>query len=54
LGFPPFCLAKNKGVVKELEKRMGFAALKPDFDTQIVGAVGAALYGKALAERLRG
>jgi bzd-type benzoyl-CoA reductase Q subunit len=53
-----FCItggiAKNAGVVKELEKRLGFAPLKPDFDTQIVGAVGAALYAKALAERARG
>jgi len=53
-----FCItggiAKNRGVVKELEKRLGFAPLEPDFDTQIAGAVGAALYGKALAERARG
>lgn len=47
-------IAKNKGVVKELEKRLGFEALKPDFDTQIAGAVGAALYAKALAEKARG
>jgi bzd-type benzoyl-CoA reductase Q subunit len=53
-----FCItggiAKNRGVVSELEKRLGFAPLKPDFDTQIAGAVGAALYGRALAQRQRG
>ena len=53
-----FCItggiAKNVGVVKEIEKRLNIEALKPDFDTQIVGAAGAALYGKALAERARG
>jgi bzd-type benzoyl-CoA reductase Q subunit len=53
-----FCItggiAKNRGVVKELERRLGFAPLKPDFDTQIAGAVGAALYGRALAQRQRG
>ena len=55
---PEFCItggiAKNVGVVKEIEKRLNIEALKPDFDTQIVGAAGAALYGKALAERARG
>ncbi len=53
-----FCItggiAKNRGVVKKLEKRVGFPPLQPDFDTQIAGAVGAALYAKALAERARG
>lgn len=55
---PEFCItggiAKNKGVVKELGKRLGFEAMKSSFDTQIAGAVGAALYAKALAERVRG
>jgi bzd-type benzoyl-CoA reductase Q subunit len=46
-------IAKNKAVVKKLEERLGFEALKPDFDTQIAGAVGAAFYAKALAERAR-
>jgi len=53
-----FCItggiAKNKGVVKELETKLGIQALEPHFDTQIAGAVGAALYAKALAERARG
>jgi bzd-type benzoyl-CoA reductase Q subunit len=53
-----FCItggiAKNKGVVKALQERLKIQALKPEFDTQIAGAAGAALYGKALAERARG
>jgi bzd-type benzoyl-CoA reductase Q subunit len=46
-------IAKNKAVVKNLEERLGFESLKPDFDTQIAGALGAALYAKALAEKAR-
>jgi benzoyl-CoA reductase subunit A len=53
-----FCItggiAKNLGVVKEIENRLDIESVKPDFDTQIAGAAGAALYGKALAERARG
>jgi bzd-type benzoyl-CoA reductase Q subunit len=52
-----FCItggiAKNKAVVQEVEKLVGISALKPDFDTQIVGAVGAALYARALCEKAR-
>jgi bzd-type benzoyl-CoA reductase Q subunit len=52
-----FCItggiAKNMGIVNEVEKLVGVKALKPEFDTQIAGAVGAALYAKALAERER-
>ena len=44
-------IAKNEGVVKRLEKEMGIEALSPDFDTQIAGAVGAALFAKALVEK---
>lgn len=44
-------IAKNIGVVSRLEKEMRIQAVKPDFDTQIAGAVGAALFGKALAEK---
>ncbi len=36
-------IAKNIGVVSRLEKELGTAALKPKFDPQIAGAVGAAL-----------
>ena len=36
-------IAKNIGIVTRLEKELGITALKPNFDTQIAGAVGAAL-----------
>jgi bzd-type benzoyl-CoA reductase Q subunit len=44
-------IAKNIGVVSRVEKELGLRALKPQFDTQIAGAVGAALLAKALAEK---
>jgi bzd-type benzoyl-CoA reductase Q subunit len=44
-------IAKNIGVVSRLEKALGLQALKPPFDTQIAGAVGAALLARAFAEK---
>jgi len=44
-------IAKNKGVVLRLEKELGVKALEPKYDTQIAGAVGAALFSKALVEK---
>jgi activator of 2-hydroxyglutaryl-CoA dehydratase len=44
-------IAKNVGVVSRLEKKLGLKALEPQFDTQIAGAVGAALFAKAFAEK---
>jgi bzd-type benzoyl-CoA reductase Q subunit len=44
-------IAKNSGVVSRLEKELGLKALKPSYDTQIAGALGAALFAKALAEK---
>jgi benzoyl-CoA reductase subunit A len=42
-------MAKNIGVVKRLEKLIGFEALKwSDIDPQIAGALGAALFAKAI------
>ncbi len=46
-------IAKNSGVVKRLEKELGITALKTNYDTQIAGAFGAALFGKALYEKQR-
>ncbi len=46
-------IAKNIGVVKRLEDELGVKALKPDFDTQIAGAVGAALFAQALVRKER-
>ena len=44
-------IAKNEGVIKRLEKELGIEALPHPFDTQIAGAVGAALFAKALVEK---
>ncbi len=46
-------ISKNIGVVRRLEKRLGFQALpmKPEFDPMIAGSIGAALFAKALYEK---
>lgn len=44
-------IAKNSGVVKRLEKELDINMLKSDLDTQIAGALGAAIFAKALAEK---
>lgn len=44
-------MAKNKGVVGRLMKKIGIEAAKTQWDTQIAGAVGAALFGLALCRR---
>ena len=44
-------IAKNVGVVSRLEKELDVTALKPKYDTQIAGAIGGALFGKALVEK---
>jgi bzd-type benzoyl-CoA reductase Q subunit len=41
-------IAKNPGVVTRLEQELEVEALKPETDTQIAGAVGAALFARAL------
>jgi benzoyl-CoA reductase subunit A len=43
-------IAKNSGVMVRLERKMGLKALAPACDTQIAGALGAALFAKDLAE----
>ena len=59
-------IAKNRGVVERIEKKLGmkfitvewfnpeYARHDVPFDTQIAGAAGAALFAKALAEKTRG
>ena len=47
-------IAKNSGVVKRLEKEIGIEVLKSKIDPQIAGAIGAALFGKALVEKGKG
>jgi bzd-type benzoyl-CoA reductase Q subunit len=46
-------IAKNSGVVTRLEKELNLTSLKSDYDTQIAGALGAALFAKALVEKQR-
>ncbi len=46
-------IAKNVGVVSRLEKLLGLKALKTTYDTQIAGALGAALFARALVEKAR-
>jgi len=41
-------IAKNIGVVKRLAEELGIEVLTTDVDTQIAGAVGAALFGRIL------
>jgi predicted CoA-substrate-specific enzyme activase len=46
-------IAKNLGVVRRLERELKVEALDTRQDTQIAGALGAALFGKALVEKQR-
>ncbi len=47
-------IAKNEGVVKRLEAELDIKALEPSYDMQIAGALGGALFAKALVEKERG
>ncbi len=47
-------IAKNEGIVKRIEEELNIKALEPQHDTQIAGALGAALFAKALVEKERG
>jgi len=44
-------IAKNRGVVERLEKILRIQSVKTEFDTQIAGALGAALFAKTLYEK---
>lgn len=44
-------IAKNVGIVKRIEAKLAVQALKPSVDPQIAGALGAALFAKALYEK---
>ncbi len=44
-------IAKNRGVVERLEKELGVKAVKTKIDSQIAGALGAALFAKTLFEK---
>jgi benzoyl-CoA reductase subunit A len=47
-------MAKNKGVIHRLMPMIGLDAAETEWDTQIAGAVGAALFGHALCLRGKG
>jgi bzd-type benzoyl-CoA reductase Q subunit len=44
-------VAKNTGIVSRLERKLGIKPLEPEMDPILAGAVGAALFGKALYEK---
>ena len=46
-------IGKNVGVVSRIEKELGVKALKPTLDTQIAGALGGALFARALEQKER-
>jgi bzd-type benzoyl-CoA reductase Q subunit len=47
-------MAKNRGVMDRLMPMIGMERMKTEWDTQIAGAVGAALFGYALCRRGKG
>ena len=44
-------ISKNPGVVARLEKKLGIETLSTVYDTQIAGALGAALFAGVLAKK---
>ncbi len=46
-------IAKNIGVVSRIEKELAITAPEPTVDPQLAGAIGGALFGKALVEKAR-
>ncbi|MHA1994964.1 MAG: benzoyl-CoA reductase, bzd-type, subunit Q [Candidatus Hodarchaeales archaeon] len=46
-------IAKNIGVVSRIEKELKVTAPEPSIDPQLAGAIGGALFGKALLEKAR-
>ena len=46
-------IAKNIGVVSRIEKELKVTAPEPSIDPQLAGAIGAALFAKALVEKER-
>jgi bzd-type benzoyl-CoA reductase Q subunit len=46
-------IAKNIGVVSRIEKELAVTAPEPKVDPQLAGAIGGALFGKALVEKAR-
>jgi bzd-type benzoyl-CoA reductase Q subunit len=46
-------IGKNRGIVERIEGELGLTALESDYDSQIAGALGAALFGQALEKKRR-
>jgi benzoyl-CoA reductase subunit A len=44
-------MAKNRGVIDRLKKKIGLEPMKTRWDTQLAGAAGAALFGHALCKK---
>jgi activator of 2-hydroxyglutaryl-CoA dehydratase len=44
-------MAKNRGVIDRLKKKIGLEPMKTMWDTQLAGAAGAALFGYALCRK---
>ncbi|MDQ7785534.1 MAG: benzoyl-CoA reductase, bzd-type, subunit Q [Desulfomonilaceae bacterium] len=47
-------MAKNRGVIDRLKKKIGLEPLKPKWDTQLAGAAGAAIIGYAHCRNEKG
>jgi len=47
-------MAKNRGVIDRLKKKLGLEPMKTKWDTQLAGAAGAALFGYALCQKGKG
>ena len=47
-------MAKNRGITDRLNKKLGIQPMKTKWDTQIAGAVGAALFANALVQKGKG
>ncbi len=47
-------MAKNRGVIDRLKLKLGLEPMKTTLDTQLAGAVGAALFGYTLCQKGKG
>ena len=47
-------ISKNVGIVKRITDELGLAPLETQYDAQIAGAIGAALFARELAMKERG
>lgn len=47
-------MAKTRGVIHRLKKKVGLEPLETKYDTQLAGAIGAAIFGYALVMQGKG